>query len=420
MRLWIFHHYASLPTKNGYIRPFRFAKHLEPKSICTTVFASSYHHWSGENVILDNSLFIVEQAENVPFVFVRTPSSESGTRARIINMLAYAYRLVKVTKKYGKQTENPDYIVASSPHPFTMLAGLWIARRHRVPCICEVRDLWPEAIFYNKKSLEHTIIGKCLTMVEHWIYKKADALIFTKEGDIDYLIEKKWLKEQGGNIERQKCYYINNGVEVSQYESGILQNYIEDADLEDETFKVIYAGAIRPVNNVRNIVEAAEILNKNSNVKFLIYGDGNEKESLEKLVKEKELKNIVFKGYVDKKYLPYILSKASVNLLNYSSEKYNWARGNSSNKLFEYMASGKPVIATMRTGYSIIEKYHCGIEMETQTPEGLAKAICEIQELPEEKYNEMCYNAKLGAKDFDYERLTERLYEVLSAMRNVK
>lgn len=38
---------------------------------------------------------------------------------------------------------------------------------------------------------------------------------------------------------------INNGVEVSQYESGILQNYIEDADLGDETFKVIYAGAIR-------------------------------------------------------------------------------------------------------------------------------------------------------------------------------
>ncbi len=79
-------------------------------------------------------------------------------------------------------------------------------------------------------------------------------------------------------------------------------------------------------------------------------------------VENENLDNVKMKGFVNKKYIPYILSKSSVNILNYSQTQYNWSRGNSSNKLFEYMASGKPMISTVKMGYSIIEKYKCGIE----------------------------------------------------------
>ena len=36
------------------------------------------------------------------------------------------------------------------------------------------------------------------------------------------------------------------------------------------------------------------------------------------------------------------------------------------------MASGKPIISTVRMGYSPIEKYQCGLSLE-DTPECLAK-----------------------------------------------
>ena len=81
----------------------------------------------------------------------------------------------------------------------------------------------------------------------------------------------------------------------------------------------------------------------------------NQKGILEKRIAEEGLTNIKMKGFVNKQFIPYILSKSSVNILNYSNTQYNWSRGNSSNKLFEYMASGKPIISTVKMGYSIIE-----------------------------------------------------------------
>jgi glycosyltransferase involved in cell wall biosynthesis len=92
----------------------------------------------------------------------------------------------------------------------------------------------------------------------------------------------------------------------------------------------------------------------------------------------KKITNVKMKGSVNKKFIPYILSKSSVNILNSSQSLYNWARGSSCNKLFEYMASGKPVISTIKTGYSTIEKYNCGVELNACTPEELAKEILRI------------------------------------------
>ncbi len=414
--VWIFHHYATVPYRNGYIRPYRFATQLIKQGIHTTVFCSSYHHWSGENTIEGKELSKLETVDDVDFLYIKTPSSAAGGWARIKNMFCFARRVKKVAKRVDKKYR-PDIIIASSPHPLTMIAGIRVGKKFKVPCVCEIRDLWPEAIFYGSKLKEKSLIGRLLVAGEHWIYRHADALIFAKEGDTDYLKERGWLTDQGGDIDLGKCFYINNGIEFDQYRTNITENVIEDSDLEDDSFKVIYTGAIRPVNNVRNIVEAAMLLKDDNNIRFLIYGDGNQKEDLEKLVEEEKLTNVKFKAFVENKYIPYVLSKSCVNLLNYSSKNYNWARGNSSNKLFEYLASGKPVISTLQMGYSIIRRYQCGIEMAEQTPEGLAKAIMSVKNMPNDKYNEMCQNALKGAKEFDYKKLTERLIKAMQFAR---
>ena len=106
------------------------------------------------------------------------------------------------------------------------------------------------------------------------------------------------------------------------------------------------------------------------------------------------LSNVKMKGFINKQFIPYILSKSSVNIFNYSQSKYNWARGNSSNKLFEYMASGKPIISTVKMGYSIIDRYKCGIELENGTPAELAKAIRDIKSMDKEQYNALGKNAQ--------------------------
>lgn len=411
MKLWIFHHYATLPNLNGHIRPYMFATYLASYGVSTVIFAASYQHFSDINLITNNARCSFESANKADFVFINTPSSAAGGAARIKNMLAFYKGLMNI---YGKISDKPDIILASSPHPLAMLAGIKIAQKLNVPCICEVRDLWPEAIFYATNVKPNSILGRLLTTGEHWIYKHADSLVFTKEGDIDYLKEHNWLTSQGGDIDPHKCHYINNGVDLEEYHRQIKEYPYIDSDLESDTFKIVYAGTIRPINNIANLIETAKLLRDDSKVQILIFGDGSQRAELEQRVRQENITNVKFKGFVEKKYIPHILSKSSVNLLNYSSSRYNWSRGNSSNKLFEYMASGRPIIATMKTGYSIIDKYKCGIELNSDDPKLLASAILRVKDMPQAEYLEMCINAVCGARDFDYRALSDKLMLVIN------
>lgn len=412
--IWTFHHYATLPNQNGHTRPLNFAKLMKNQGIDMTIFSASYLHFSDVNLIEDNSIILENDAFDIPFVFINTPSSKAGGFARIKNMLTYYFRLFSVTRRYSNNYNKPDVIIASSPHPLAMIAGIQIAKRYKIPCICEVRDLWPEAIFAVSNLNEKGLIGRLLTAGEHWIYNKANAIIFTKEGDTDYIKEKGWDTDQGGDIDLKKCHYINNGVDLDNFFKSVEENDMYDIDLNNDKFNVVYTGAIRPVNNVGNILDAARLLKEEKDIQFLIYGDGNQVEMLKQRIIDEELDNVKMKGFVEKKYIPYILSKSSVNILNYSQTQYNWSRGNSSNKLFEYMASGKPIISTVKMGYSIIDKYKCGIELENGTHKDLADAIIRIKNMDKCQYDEMGQNAKSGAKDFDYEQLTKKLIEVIN------
>ncbi len=411
--LWIFHHYATLPSLNGHIRPYYFAHFLADLGINTTIFAASYQHFSETQIIHNGSEYLVNNDFDTPFVFIKTPSTKSGGISRVINMIVFYLNLFSVSKQYARNHGKPDIILASSPQPLAMIAGIKIAKRYHIPCICEVRDLWPEAIFSASRIQKNSMIGKILTAGEHWIYHHGDALIFTKEGDTDYLKEHKWTTEQGGDIALDKCYYINNGVHLSTYCEQLKTHQVNDSDLNSDKFRVVYTGAIRKINNVGNIIDAALILRNNSDIEFLIYGDGNETELLKSRIMDEKLMNVKMKGYIEKKYIPFILSRSSVNLLNYSQTEYNWTRGNSSNKLFEYMASGRPVISTVKMGYSIIDKYNCGIELDKDTPEALADAVLQIKGMSSKHYEKLCQNAKDGAKDFDYKMLSRKLYDVI-------
>ena len=416
--IWFFHHYAVPPTMSGQIRPHNFGKKLKEAGMSVTVFAASYLHHSDINLISDRRPYLMHEDSGVPFVFINTPSSKKGLIYRIKNMATFYFGLASVSKEYAKINGKPDVIIASSPHPLTMLAGIKVARRFNIPCICEVRDLWPEAIFAFGKLKPNSILGKLLQAGEHWIYRNADAIIFTKEGDTDYLKEKKWDLASGGDIDLAKCFYINNGVDIESFQKSIEEYPLHDTDLEDTSkFNVIYAGSIRPVNDVGSLLDAAAILKDYSDIQFLIYGDGDQVSLLQDRIAQEKLTNVKMKGYVEKKCIPFVLSKASVNILNYSQSRYNWSRGNSSNKLFEYMASGKPIISTIKMGYCLLAKYNCGISLNDGTAKELAQTILRVYEMPRWQYVEMSANARLAAADFDYKKLTEKLLAVIDIVK---
>ena len=412
-RFWIFNHYATTPLTGPLLRHYYFAEYLKERNIETTVFAANELHQTGGCVDTHGKPYLRTEEEGVPFVFVKTSKYEGNGISRVKNMVSFFLGLLKISKGYAKQYGKPDVIMGSSAHPLTSIAGILVARRFRVPAIVEVRDLWPEAIFSFGKVKMNSLVGRLLSAGEKWMYVHADAIVFTKEGDVDHIKEMGWDKDHGGKIDLAKCHYINNGVNLKDYYASIEKDILKDPDLEDDSFKVVYTGTVRPVNNVGNLLDTAKLLKDKKDIKFLIFGGGSELEKLEKRVQDEHIDNVIFKGFVEKKYIPYILSRSSVNVLNYSQANYNWSRGNSSNKLFEYMASGKPIISTVKMGYCILDKYQCGLSLEECTAKALAEQILKIHDMPEEAYAQMAENAKNGAKDFDFPVLTRKLYQVI-------
>lgn len=414
--IWIWNHYATDMYRNQGGRHYWFAENLIKEGYEPTVFCANTYHNSLDFIDTNDKKYTSRRLKGIPFIFVKTSIALGNGLERVKNMILFYLNLKSVAKKHARLDGKPDVILASSVHPLTMVAGIQIAKKFKIPCICEIRDLWPEAIFAFNKAKEDTLLGKLLIKGEHWIYKNANALIFTKEGDTDYIKEKKWNLNQGGDIDLSKAFYINNGVDLEEFYKSIDINAISDKDLNKNLFNVIYVGAIRPVNDIGRILDAASILKDHEDIQFLIYGDGNQRGVLEKKILDENLNNVKMKGYINKKYIPYVLSKSSLNLLNYSQSKYNWSRGNSSNKLFEYMASGKPIISTAKMGYSILDKYKCGIEIEDASGQDLAEFILHIKNLSKKEYEELGNNGKEGAKDFDFKILTKKLIDVIKSV----
>lgn len=417
MNIWYLHHYATPYELPGLHRPFEFGDYFQKNGNKIAVFTSSYLHYANSNMIEDNTKYKVVRYNDVEAVFIKTCGYENSGIKRVVNMLEFGLRLPKVAKEYAKIMGKPDVIIASSPHPFTMLAGLKIAKKYKVPCICEVRDFWPEVFFFSGKLKEKSLVGRLLLAGERYIYTKADALTFLKEGDHTYIQEKGWDIEHGGKIDMNKCIYINNGVDINLFDKRIAESRYEDDDFNTDKFVIVYCGTIRPVNNIDLILDTAKKLG--DEYLFLVFGTGNCVDPLQKRIDEEHIDNVKLKGYVDNKYIPSILQHSSLNLLNYSGTAYNWSRGNSSNKLFEYLASGKPVLSTVKMGYDIIERFDCGSSVSHTTPEEIAEEIKKIKMLSRDQYSMMCKNARCVAEQFNIPVLAEKyLEEIDNVIKN--
>ncbi|MDD3106300.1 MAG: glycosyltransferase, partial [Bacilli bacterium] len=239
------------------------------------------------------------------------------------------------------------------------------------------------------------------------MYRAANKIIFSMEGGIDYINDQKW----GKYVPKHKVYSINNGVDLKDFHKNLKENIFIDKDLENNAFfSVVYVGSIGSANNVKLIVDSANLLVR-YNIQFLIFGDGPEKINLEKKAENNHL-NVIFKGQVNKNFIPYILSKSNLNILTYKNSS-TWKYGGSQNKLFEYMASGKPVISTIDMGYDLIKKYDFGISKEILSPEQLAENILYFYSLDKWKYTKYCENASKAAIDYDYTKLTKQLIEII-------
>lgn len=405
MRIWLINHYAVPPRYYPLARQNYFAKYLMRAGHEVTIFAASTVHNSDLNLIEDDTPYREDVVDGVHYVLIRCKSYHGNGVSRILNMLEFARKLPGVCNKYPR----PDAIVATSMPPMSCAAGIKLARKYGCRSIAEIADLWPESIVAYGIAGPRNPAVLYLRRLEKWIYKKADAVVFTMEGAYDYILEQGWERE----IPRSKVHYINNGVDLEQFRYNREHFTVDDPDLTDpDTFKVIYTGSIRKVNNLGLLLDAAKEL-RDPRVRFLIWGDGDEREALQQRVAEENISNVVFKGRVEKKYVPYITSCADLNIAhNTPSSLFRF--GISFNKLFDYLAAGKPVLSDFPCPYNPAVLLHASLCVDDPTAQNIAQAVTQVAAMEREQYNELCSNAEKAAVEYDFRNLTNKLLQVIN------
>lgn len=417
-KVWVMNHYVIEDFYFQGGRHYWIPENLKQDGYEPIVFGcNEYHNKEGE-VYPSDQMWHEEVAQNgVRFIPVKSTPYMGNGISRVKNMVVFAKNLKKAAKQFAKKDGKPDVIYASSVHPLTVIAGESLARYFHVPCIGEVRDLWPETLVAYGSLKKDSLLTKCLYLGEKWMYKRADAMVFTMEGAPQYIQEHKWDKAQGGPIDLNRVYHICNGIDMEQFDRNKEEYILPDEDLDDpDTFCAVYTGAVKRANNLGLLLDAMEYLRDIENLKILIWGEGNEIPLLKERAKERGLsERFVFKGFVEKKYVASIVSRSDLNLMHWERTSVN-NYGYDYNKLFDYLAAGKPVFSTIDSGHSLLKNKNAGVETDGLTPKDFANGIRKFYEMPQEERNEWGKRARKASYDYDFKVLTRKLEDIIETL----
>jgi glycosyltransferase involved in cell wall biosynthesis len=408
--IWIFNHYAITSDLPGGTRHFDFAKELTKRGYGVTIFASSFIHGIfKEEKLKRNEKWCVENYDGVNFVWIKTFHYNRNNWRRIVNMLSYSWRAYRIGKKIdasSAEIKKPDVIIGSSVHLFAALTGYKLSTYYKVPFIFEVRDLWPQTLIdLGEISPKHPLVI-ILKKLEKFLYRKAFKIIVLLPRADEYIVPL--------GIRKDKIVWISNGVDLKRFE--VTKN---DSDGKS-SFIVLYAGAHGVANGLDTLLESARILKQRhyKNITVGLVGNGPEKARLINKAKQGALDNVFFKDSVKKDEIPVILNTTDV-LFSGSLTRDIYKYGISFNKLFDYLAAGKPIIFSSDSSNNPIAEASAGITVPPEDSEAVAEAIIKLYNMGEEERERMGKNGrKYVEKYHSIPVLVDKLEKVIKEVCN--
>ena len=272
------------------------------------------------------------------------PASNSQPKTRMLGFIIFIFTTILNSFKIKGKV---DMLIASSPPITTPLIGWLLSKLKKCQFVLEIRDLQPESS-EDFGNLNRSFFTKMLKKYMHYIYDKADRIVGVTEGISTYLrtiVEKP-----------SKIVTIKSGVSsefINANSNGIRKKFGWE-----EKYLIIYSGTLGWAHSLETFIEAARQLHDQKEILFTFIGDGQKKQVLEGMVKDYGLKNVEFIGVQPLETIPYFLQAGDV--LIHSMKDVPVTKGSLPSKLFEYMASGKPILYGSIDGEAVEELHNAG------------------------------------------------------------
>ncbi|HEY4798285.1 MAG TPA: glycosyltransferase family 4 protein [Bacteroidia bacterium] len=283
----------------------------------------------------------------------------------------------------------PDIIICESPPLFLGISAYLLKKIKRAKLVFNVSDLWPESAEKLGLVTNNLFLGIAKSL-EEFLYKHSELVTGQTQGIV---------KNISSRFPEKKTYWLPNGVDLNYYDSSAaLSGWRKEKGFSDDDFILLYAGIIGHAQGLEIILRSAQLLSHNSKIKFILLGNGPEKDSLLSMKEKMNLSNIFFYDAVSKKEMPFIISASNASII--PLKRLDLFKGAIPSKIFESLAMQKAILLGVEGEAKdlFIEEGKCGLAFEPENEKALTEKILIL-------YNDRKLLAELGANGRNYVNL---------------
>lgn len=274
---------------------------------------------------IKNNNFKEFKYNNVNVIRIKNTNEKKDIFHRAIDYFSYFIKSIKIGLKISK---NSDLIIATSPQLLVGVSGAFISFINRKYFLIDIRDLWPDVALDMKvmKKINPIYIG--LKILENFMYKKSDFLVYNSPGFEKYLNSKKNIKKKS---------LITNGIDDYILEKFKNKN---SKVIKKNKYTLLYAGNVGIAQNLKILVDFAQKLGEK--VEIVIIGQGSQEKEIRDKINERKLENLKIKEAIPREKLFEEYGNADILFLQLKN--IEMFKKTIPSKIFEYLATKKPII----------------------------------------------------------------------------
>lgn len=285
-----------------------------------------------------------------------------------------------------------DAIFTGGGPPTQGIIGGLIHKWTKKKFIFNPQDLFPDSLVIAGQATEESKVVKLGRKMERFAYKNADVIITITEDMAENIRSK--------TEDKNKVHVVQNWIDTEKtvpVERSI-NTLFDEIGLSRDNFYVTYAGNIGLMQGIETIVDAAEKLQAEEEIQFVIFGNGSEEESIKKRIKDKHLTNIQLYPLQPLEWVSEVYSLGDISIIPC---KPGTGSAGMPSKTWTIMATGTAIIGSFDTGGELdktLREAGCGYCVEAGDSSKLAETIKELHANPD-KVSQMGSNARKYAEE---------------------
>jgi glycosyltransferase involved in cell wall biosynthesis len=396
--IWMINQYAGSPRHGMEYRHYYLARALSEQGHTVVVVSGTRSHLFTQPPRV-RKRYTSEVIDGVTYCWVAVPDYERAISVRrVLNMAVFAVRL---TRFPVGRLPAPDAILVSSPSLFPLpVASRW-ARRLGARLVFEVRDIWPLTLRELGGLSERHPLVALMQRFEDYGYRRADAVVSVLPAAEAHMVSR--------GMDRRKFHYLPNGVDLTRPPTQSAAPRVQEA-IRPGRFTVGFVGTLGRANVLETLIDAARELGPDE-AQIVVVGHGPERDQL--VARAADVPNVAFVGPIPKDQVAAAIALFDACYVGYRRTSL-YRFGVSPNKLYEYMAAGRPVLFAADAANQPVSEAACGRTVAPEDPAALAAAIRSLAAAPQEERVRLGANARAYVEQrHDYGRLARELAEIL-------